>query len=209
MNNIGLYISKGVMLAVTLLTPFLLSFGPFLIRSGFEGVVQIFSRLFPVSRGLTHAYWAPNFWALYNFMDMIIYKVLVLLKVEGLTPSTFASGLVQEHSHSVLPSITAFISLLFIFYSLIPLALLFFQKQRDTFAIYLTISALSFFYFGYHVHEKALLLVSIPLTIVSFTRPKFIPVSLLFSTITSFSLFPLLFTPFEVYFYGIQKKNWA
>jgi alpha-1,3-glucosyltransferase len=58
-------------LANAVILVFLLSVGPFVLMGQLP---QLLSRLFPFTRGLNHAYWAPNAWALVTALDRVLLK---------------------------------------------------------------------------------------------------------------------------------------
>lgn len=58
-------------LANAVMLVFLVSLGPFALMGQLP---QLLSRLFPFTRGLNHAYWAPNFWALITATDRVLLK---------------------------------------------------------------------------------------------------------------------------------------
>ena len=56
-------------LANVVILVFIASLGPFLLMGQ---IPQLLSRLFPFTRGLNHAYWAPNAWAILTAADRVL-----------------------------------------------------------------------------------------------------------------------------------------
>uniref|UniRef100_UPI003AAF2F07 dolichyl pyrophosphate Glc1Man9GlcNAc2 alpha-1,3-glucosyltransferase isoform X8 n=1 Tax=Centroberyx gerrardi TaxID=166262 RepID=UPI003AAF2F07 len=143
-----------------------LSFGPFIAMGQLP---QLLSRLFPFKRGLCHAYWAPNAWALYNVLDKTLALLgvrLKLLEEAELPRASMTGGLVQEFQHSVLPSVSPSVTLLCTLLAILPAVLSIWRRPRGAcgFLRCLVLCALGSFLFGWHVHEKAVLLAILPLS---------------------------------------------
>ncbi|XP_053564655.1 probable dolichyl pyrophosphate Glc1Man9GlcNAc2 alpha-1,3-glucosyltransferase isoform X2 [Bombina bombina] len=179
---------------------FAAAFGPFVYMGQLP---QVLSRLFPFKRGLCHAYWAPNFWALYNAMDKALSVVGVkaqLIDPSVLRTGSMTGGLVQEFEHSVLPSVTPLATLICTILSILPSVFcLWFKPQGPKgFLRCLILCALSSFMFGWHVHEKAVLLAILPLSMLAVSSAMDAGIYLILATTGHLSLFPLLFTAQEL-----------
>ena len=71
-------------------------------------------RLFPFGRGLLHAYWAPNAWALYAALDVALSMGLHRLGyMQRKGQSALTMGLVQENKFAVLPQVSCTCSQMF------------------------------------------------------------------------------------------------
>ncbi|XP_072941795.1 dolichyl pyrophosphate Glc1Man9GlcNAc2 alpha-1,3-glucosyltransferase [Epargyreus clarus] len=182
-------------LAVTVGSIFIICYGPFV-----DHIPQILSRLFPFKRGLCHAYWAPNFWALYNIADKVLQYLLPMFGYS--VPKSEASmtgGLVQEYKHTVLPNIKPEITFALTALSMVPALIKLWHLGADrryrnlSFIRCMIVCATCSFMFGWHVHEKAILMVLIPLSFMSVLGEVDGRNFLIMSTVGHYSLFPLLY----------------
>ncbi|XP_078401328.1 dolichyl pyrophosphate Glc1Man9GlcNAc2 alpha-1,3-glucosyltransferase isoform X1 [Cetorhinus maximus] len=175
---------------------FAVSFGPFIAMGQLP---QVLARLFPFKRGLCHAYWAPNFWALYNVVDKVLSVIDVKLQLRDptkLSKASMTGGLVQEFQHTVLPSVSPFTTLVCTLLSIMPAILHLWLRPRGPrgFLQCLILCALGSFMFGWHVHEKAILIAILPLSLFAVESRKDAGTYLILVTTGHLSLFPLLFT---------------
>lgn len=209
-------------LGAIVIAVFLVAFGPFIY---YGELPQLMSRLFPFSRGLTHAYWAPNFWALYSFTDRVLIQLahkipgferclcLILRKSQPVDYSGVSSltrGIVGDVEFVFLPQIKPIHTfLLTLFYELLSMIPLFFRPSYERFVGAVTYCAWTSFLFGWHVHEKAVLLMIIPYTFCVVQDRKLLPSFQILATAGYVSLFPLLFGSAEWLFKALITFVWA
>ncbi|KAI0033756.1 glycosyltransferase family 57 protein [Vararia minispora EC-137] len=203
--------TRFLSLANTVVLVFLVSLGPFLYMGQIK---QLLSRLFPFMRGLNHAYWAPNAWALMTFLDRVLLQYVKhfggrwTINSSGIASSS--RGLVGDTVFAVLPNVrpihtfTLTIAMQSIF-----LFKLWRSPTYKSFLTALTLCGYTSFMFGWHVHEKAVLLVLVPLSLLATESYPHFRTFVIASTAGIVSLFPLLFTPAEQVVEVIYSLMWA
>ncbi|PWW80282.1 Glycosyltransferase Family 57 protein [Tuber magnatum] len=184
------------------------AFGPFVY---WGQTPQLLSRLFPFSRGLCHAYWAPNIWAIYSFIDRVLIIVAPRLGLpvnqEALTSVT--RGLVGDTTFAVLPEITPRKTfLLTLFFQILSLIKLWTNPTYETFLGAVTLCGYASFLFGWHVHEKAILLVVVPFSLLALKDRRYLGAFRPLAVAGHVSLFPLLFTAPEFLIKTVYTIAW-
>lgn len=190
LKNNRLNVDNAVKLGTVVLGVFAIAFGPFIY---YGQIPNILERLFPFSRGLTHAYWAPNMWAFYSFVD----RVLGILYKNS--TNSITRGIVGDVTFAVLPDIqprlTFFLTL---FYQILASIPLFLWPSHDRFLATLTLCGFASFLFGWHVHEKAVLLIIFPFSFLALHDRRVLLSFIPLVVAGYISLFPLIFTSGEL-----------
>lgn len=159
--------------------------------------------MFPFARGLCHAYWAPNAWALYSFTDKL--AAAAGAKAGLLQPAAaanMAAGIVGVSSYVVLPNVGAGTCALLVLLTMAPCLVALWRAPGHQ-ALAMVAPAIAYaslcgFMFGYHVHEKAALTVEIPMALVAVRSSNWGQLYVLFSTAAHVGIFPLLFQTQEI-----------
>uniref|UniRef100_A0A0X3NGD0 Alpha-1,3-glucosyltransferase n=1 Tax=Schistocephalus solidus TaxID=70667 RepID=A0A0X3NGD0_SCHSO len=205
---------RFLLMGLTVCSVFSISIGPWVYMGKFQSLL---SRLFPFHRGLCHAYWAPNFWALYNTLDKLLdlsgkfpeycmgkAVLSTTTAVEG-NFVNMTSGLTGDYVHACLPTIrplhTAIITLIFVLPSLLICKRCSNPSDADNPQVLgcillraVAAAAWAAFLFSWHVHEKAILMVTLPLLLLAVVSRKLRGLAFYVTTLAHFSLLPLIFT---------------
>eukprot|EP00347_Sterkiella_histriomuscorum_P010558 403375828 len=127
-------------------------FGPFIYTGQLK---QIVLRLFPFSRGLVHFYWASNMWAGFMFYNKYMVNILKMIQTGTKIPIEYVVEDIE-----MFKKISLGLTLVF----LVPLIIAMLMKlNRKNFNFYLAMTNFIVYNFGFHVHEKAILMTIIPL----------------------------------------------
>ena len=95
--------ARFVLLGSTVAAIFGAAFAPF-VATGQAAALLV--RLFPFGRGLVHAYWAPNVWALYAAADRALAALLPRLGIHVVAQAAgMTGGLVGVAQFAVLPQV--------------------------------------------------------------------------------------------------------
>lgn len=118
-------------------------------------------------------------------------------------------GLVGDTSFAVLPEITARTCFaLTLFFQVLPLLKLFGTPTWENFIGAVTLCGYASFLFGWHVHEKAILLVIIPFSLIALRDRRHLGAFRPLVVAGHISLFPLLFTPAEFPIKAVYTIFW-
>ncbi|KAI9801102.1 MAG: glycosyl transferase [Piccolia ochrophora] len=117
------------------------------------------------------------------------------LKVDDAAINSVTRGLVGDSSFAILPDITPQTTFaLTLLFQLICLVKLFVQPSWETFIGAVTLCGYSSFLFGWHVHEKAILLIIVPFSLLALKDRRYLGAFRPLAVAGHVSLFPLLFT---------------
>jgi len=179
----------------------------------------LLKRLFPFGRGLLHSYWAANIWALIASLD------IGASALTGGQSSPSTRGLIGlAEPFVIMPNPSPLGSLCVVIVAMLP-ALFYLaldeENRRTKLLIAVSHSFLASFVFGWHVHEKALLLAILPLCFVAGHHDRWCSVFRVLCMSGTLSMFPLLYEPaemlpkyllflgFAVFLATTMNRNWT
>jgi alpha-1,3-glucosyltransferase len=188
-HKLSLVLKSGAQYASVALFTTTISLGPF----WYCGVLDVlFFRLAPFGRGLVHAFWAPNLWAIYLAVEKAITATTF-----GRTGS-FAGGLLGQSDFHSLPSPNPTLCFALVALGALPGIASAAVSSRTVDLVRSVCQALSAsFMVGWHVHEKAAIMFTLPLVPLSFITSADAKTVVALSTLAGYSVHHLLHEPRE------------